>query len=357
MIASVKPHILITDIRMPGMDGISLIKAIRKQDQAIKIIILSGFSDYQFLKSAIQLGVDSYLLKPIDTDELISNLKNLITVIEEEMQRFSRLHQGLELLRTNTLLRLVTHEIGRREFDEKASFLNISMDAEHYLCAVCELAGEADPADETGRDSLSISIRGACSAAADGKCVSFADTKNRLVFLFYGTTEDAVLANADRVLEQAAGFALQSAGTVVEVSRGPMVHAIEDVAQSYSAAVECLRTAEPPLDDPLEGRWKSVVDRAMDYIAEHYQEALSIKQLASLYGINPSYLGQIFKKTTGESFTGYVNRHRIEKAQALLAQTNLKVYEISERVGFTDYHYFLKIFKKITGILPTDTRC
>ena len=48
---------------------------------------------------------------------------------------------------------------------------------------------------------------------------------------------------------------------------------------------------------------------------------------------------------------------RIEKAKELLAQTTLKVYEISEKVGFTDYHYFLKIFKKITGFVPTDTRC
>ena len=51
-------------------------------------------------------------------------------------------------------------------------------------------------------------------------------------------------------------------------------------------------------------------------------------------------------------------RHQEEmQASLALAQTNLKVYEVSERVGFTDYHYFLKIFKKITGFVPTDTRC
>ena len=127
MIATMHPHILITDIRMPGMDGIALIKSIRENDMAIRIIILSGYSDFVFLKEAIRLGVDGYLLKPIDPDELISNLRNLVTVIEEEMMKSSRIYQGMELLRTNTLNRLITNEIGRNEFEEKAELLDLQL--------------------------------------------------------------------------------------------------------------------------------------------------------------------------------------------------------------------------------------
>ena len=72
-VKSFKPHILITDIKMPEMDGISLIKAIKELGSDIKIIIISAHSDYAFLKKAIKLGVESYLLKPIDNDELTSN--------------------------------------------------------------------------------------------------------------------------------------------------------------------------------------------------------------------------------------------------------------------------------------------
>ena len=64
LVQAQRPHILITDIRMPGMNGIELITAIRKLDLQIKIIIISGFSDYAFLKEAIRLGVDGYLLMP-----------------------------------------------------------------------------------------------------------------------------------------------------------------------------------------------------------------------------------------------------------------------------------------------------
>ena len=94
MINAHHPHILITDIRMPGMDGITLIKTIRDRHIPIKTIILSGYSDYAFLKEAIRLGVDGYLLKPIDIDELISNLVDLVNNIEKESLRTTQLDRG-----------------------------------------------------------------------------------------------------------------------------------------------------------------------------------------------------------------------------------------------------------------------
>jgi len=357
LIAATHPHILITDIRMPGMDGISLIKAIRAQDMSIRIIILSGFSDYQFLKEAIRLGVDGYLLKPIDTDELISNLKNLVDTIEKEQLRSLRLYQGLELLRANTLNRLVTGEIGQSEFDEKAAFLNISLDAEHYLCAVYAPAPENGDADTFSDPVKALEMQHICHSLTEGKGLSFIDSKNHLVFIFCGSSEDEVAANANAVLTCVQTQARESAGAANVTRVGLMVHALEDVARSYAAASEGFDREKTVLDsDPLDSRWKCVVSRTVDYISAHYHEALSLKQIACDCGINTSYLGQVFRKATGDSFTNYVNGYRVQRAKELLASTNLKVYEVSERVGFTDYHYFLKIFKKVTGNVPTDTR-
>ena len=84
LIREIRPEILITDIRMPEMDGIELIREIKKLELNTKITILSGYSDYDYLKAAIRLGVDNYLLKPIDNDELVSNLKNAVSEIEKE---------------------------------------------------------------------------------------------------------------------------------------------------------------------------------------------------------------------------------------------------------------------------------
>ncbi|NLI21950.1 MAG: response regulator [Clostridiales bacterium] len=357
MIAATHPHILITDIRMPGMDGISLIRAIREQDLNIRIIILSGFSDYQFLKEAIRLGVDGYLLKPIDTDELISNLKNLVDTIEKEQLRSLRLYQGLELLRANTLNRLVTGEIGHSELDEKAALLNLSLDAEHYLCALYAPAPENEDTDACADPGKAMEMQRACQPLTEGKGISFIDSRNHLVFLFYGGSESEVAAHANAVLAHVQTQARESAGTAGVTRAGPMVHARDDIAKSYAAISEgCDREKTILEGDPLDSRWKCVVSRTVDYVAAHYHEALSLKQIACDCGINTSYLGQVFRKAMGDSFTNYVNGYRIQKARELLAGTNLKVYEVSERVGFTDYHYFLKIFKKVTGSVPTDTR-
>ena len=357
LIAATHPHILITDIRMPGMDGISLIKAIREQDLNIRIIILSGYSDYQFLKEAIRLGVDGYLLKPIDTDELISNLNNLVNTIEKEQLQTLRLYQGLELLRANTLNRLVTGQIGRSEFDEKAAFLDISLDAEHYLCAVYAPAPEADDADAGMDPGAVLAMQRACHPLTEGNGITFIDSKNHLVFLFYGSSEAGVADSAKAVLACVAAQALEGSGAAPETRTGPMVHTLEEIARSYAAATEGFEPEKPLLEvDPLDSRWKCVVSRTVDYVSAHYHEALSLKQIACDCGINTSYLGQVFRKAMGDSFTNYVNGYRIRKAKELLASTNLKVYEVSERVGFTDYHYFLKIYKKVTGSVPTDTR-
>ena len=106
----------------------------------------------------------------------------------------------------------------------------------------------------------------------------------------------------------------------------------------------------------LLGRSTSIVGMAVDYITEHFREGVTLRQVAADCHVNTSYLGQIFRKETGSAFTDYVNTLRIQEAGRLLADPTLKVYEIAQQVGFTDYHYFLKIFKKVTGRSPTDLR-
>lgn len=93
---------------------------------------------------------------------------------------------------------------------------------------------------------------------------------------------------------------------------------------------------------------------AMEYIQEHYADQdLSLNSICSYLGISISYFSTIFKEATGETFMEYLIRTRMEKAKELLENTTLKNYEIAERVGFADPHYFGISFKKITGMTPT----
>ena len=106
----------------------------------------------------------------------------------------------------------------------------------------------------------------------------------------------------------------------------------------------------------LLGRSTSVVGLAVDYITLHFREGVTLRQVAADLHVNTSYLGQIFRKETGSAFTDYVNTLRIREAQRLLSNPTMRVYEIAEQVGYTDYHYFLKIFKKVIGKSPSDLR-
>lgn len=352
-----KPHILITDISMPEMDGIKLIKEVKNIDLNIKIIILSGFSDYAFLKEAIKLGVESYLLKPIDNDELISNLIDSVNNIEKEIFETTQLHQGTGLLRANTLNRLVTNGISLSEFEEKASFLDISLEAEKYLCAVCVAENIGSGAFSNYEQLAMLAVHNICNELAENGGAVFIDAKGRVVFLFSNIGEDDLRTTADAVLANASGQVLEHLGISLTASVGMTVSSVGDIWRSYDSAAERFNCEKAPADaDKLEWKGSAVIDRTVAYIAEHYNVGITLKQVAEVCHINTSYLGQLFKKEMGESFTEYINKYRIQKAKELLSSSSLKVYEIAETVGFTDYHYFLKIFKKIVGVNPTEVR-
>lgn len=86
MIMKEKPDILITDIRMPFMDGLELSKMVKKELPEIKILILSGYNEFEYAKEAIRLGVTEYLLKPITSVKLLESLGEVAKVIEQERE-------------------------------------------------------------------------------------------------------------------------------------------------------------------------------------------------------------------------------------------------------------------------------
>lgn len=99
-----------------------------------------------------------------------------------------------------------------------------------------------------------------------------------------------------------------------------------------------------------------MVDNIIEYANQHYKEQLSLKELADLFFVNPSYLGRSFQKVTRASFKQYLNNLRIEEAKALLANTDKMVYEIAEEVGFTESKYFVSKFTAQVGKTPLEYR-
>ena len=97
----------------------------------------------------------------------------------------------------------------------------------------------------------------------------------------------------------------------------------------------------------------NVIHRCIQYIGEHYSEPITLRQAAEHVYLTPPYLCRIFKKETGITFNEYLNRIRVNKAKELLANRKLRLTDISLLVGFEDQSYFTKVFKRITGMLPS----
>ncbi len=98
------------------------------------------------------------------------------------------------------------------------------------------------------------------------------------------------------------------------------------------------------------------VNDAIKYINQYYFESINLSSISECIGVHKVYLCRLFKEETGYNLTDYVTKTRIEKAIEMMQQTQLKLYEIGEKVGFTDARQFSTSFKKVVGISPTEYR-
>ena len=98
------------------------------------------------------------------------------------------------------------------------------------------------------------------------------------------------------------------------------------------------------------------IKRAKRLIHEFYNTGITLDEIAAKLNITPEYLGTQFHRETGVTFSAYMKNYRIQKSKELLLGTSMKLYEIAERVGYTDPKYFSKVFRDVTGQLPADFR-
>ncbi len=98
----------------------------------------------------------------------------------------------------------------------------------------------------------------------------------------------------------------------------------------------------------------TLIQQIVEYVDNEFNNPLSIKTISYSFNISAAYLGKLFKQETGENFSKYINKLRIEKAKSLLLSTNTKANKIALEVGYSDSNYFYNIFKKYTGMYPSE---
>lgn len=480
-ICALQPDIVLTDIRMPGYDGLALIEQARQRGLDCSFIILSGYRQFDYARSAMQLGITDYLLKPIDQEQLNATLEKVCRRIDErrqasadsdqahriikesESRRQCQLMQRLlggqpltpaqaaqgygvnlgpgpyqALLLNTGLAALHGEEQGfgekvaeavRRVFPDAGCRLALSTpDGVYCLIGCAGLAAEplrgrvrelyyevktleevygalqlalgaAEPvfdplqlpaALQQARLAERTRIFGAPSpvlfaqllppmpppppqlAAAELQAlaqgleafstprVEAAFRSLEKLFLSFGPSRTLwVWRLRNLVLEQLQAL-LSATG---QQDAGPRLEALRletDRAGSCLLLNNRLRGAACGLLQTLEAerqnRESRPIQKAKQYIQQHYSEPLTLEEVAAHTGFSPTYFSTVFKKHTGENFSDHLMQVRMEAAKGLLRSSELGVGQIAAAVGYGDDKYFRKLFKKQMGMKPSEYR-
>lgn len=372
LIKSLGADILITDIKMPKMSGLELIQRVKKIAPNTRFIVLSGYDDFEYLKESIKLGIENYLLKPVNCEELEETIINVRNKIEAQAIQKSYSDKDVDIIRNNILYRWATGSINQLELVERAAFLDIPLEASKYV--VCILRLFINPPVE---QALMQKAQELCSELKSfGQGLGFCTPENNMVFIMGGLEEAFKLAeqytnNFKEIPDIKYFFTIGSEENDYNFVSRSYFNAME--LQRYSLVMPCNSVLEYNSfikNDHMEetarrlmelSREKGesinpIIKRILDYVKINYSKDISLKILANDLNTNANYLGQLFKEETNEHFSDYLNIIRINKAKELLKNTVRSTKDISDAVGYRDVNYFYKTFKKYSGVSPSDFR-
>lgn len=486
-IREIQPDIVITDIYMPVMNGLEMIEQLREENFAGEMIILSGYSDFQYARQALRLQVSDYLTKPLTLDELRTVLEKVIKELEakelkkleqEEVKRrlmkyepfvqkewlkavvtgtidqslmnesislsehkdwLQRCHlvMGIELLRTdrisnlslmdwslfrfalaNVISEILAEDWPESEFIElhshhaavvfhieplipKEEALNmvrmigarITECVSTYLNLVIRIGlGDVkslqELSDSTEEAFLDLLQQTIVPEQAEKLVVPAEKDITIRRIKFYQELAEAIVYSKeetiDRIIDEYMlqlqhmptitpaylqylcselwtifAYTLYNVGIVLEElfpdrslsQEIERIHTPEELQMWLKDKTHVITSSRGWNEN---SRHKEAVDFMIDYVHHHYAEEITLECLSKQLYLSRNYLNQIFKKATGETFTNYLIRVRMEKAKALLIEGKFMIYEIAEKVGYKNVPYFSSIFKKYNGINPSE---
>ena len=242
LIQAIKPDVLITDIKMPFMDGLQLSKIIRERMPWVKVIILSGHDEFEFAREAIKLGVNEYLLKPITVQEMHKVLQKIATQLDHEkseqenlIKLQGQLEENQAILRERLLLQVVTGSITSTEAIEQGQPLGLDLVARCYSIVIfkIEMRDRSEKFDYTKYQQVQRIVSGLIGSNPD-------------IYLLKKDWEELVLlmkGNIPQYLEEEGNLLLgsiknelENTGYRLSIGVGSQKNRIADIYQSFLEA-------------------------------------------------------------------------------------------------------------------------
>ena len=291
--------VIITDIRMPKIDGIELLKIAKKRQLCKCVILLSEYSDFSYAKEGLVYGAFDYILKPVDEEKIsqvmarvsrfLDDEKRELVLIKAEDMLFSAIMNNDKNIKE--IGQRLVRQISENEFMEKREkivFIKSLLEQLYYE--------ELDKHNEI---------------------MQYEPIKD-MCFLDY-VMEDRYSLLTDY-----------------------FVYIIEEIEYKVHR-----------FDIETENQ---TINQIKEYILINVENDISLKKIADEFFINSKYLSTLFKKCTGKSYVEYVTNIKVARALFLFETTQLKNYEIAQKLGYDDAEYFSKIVKKVTGFTPNELK-
>lgn len=366
----VTPDIVITDMSMPIMDGVKLIGYLSEEYPDIKVIALSGYDDFDYVRQSMKHGAIDYILKhKLEPEVILAVLKSASEGIlkdRQEIDKKNKLQEQLTesgtIMRQNFIRQLVYGGISEiSEIKQKINELGVALDTRNISVVAIEID-----------DFFFLQER--FSIKEINKLVySFLDISNEIlkdtgkalishleggrfviVFSFGNQMICAEMVNIVNRVAREFGIDVKNVYSDQDIPYNEMkkYETITEVKQwisnVYSKLINLLEVSKinPDFSDPTK--------KAMEFIQKNYAQNISLNETANHIGVSSSYLSRIFKEECKKGFIEYLNSVRVEHAKRLLEDGNCKLKDIIKEVGFNNYTYFFKVFKDLLGMTPQE---
>ncbi|WP_042167738.1 response regulator [Paenibacillus gorillae] len=294
-----QPHLIITDISMPVMDGIELIQRLRQDGFEMDIIILSGYGEFEYAQEALRHGVADYILKPMRQEQVL-------WLVEKRFDRFMRSRQSAMI--------------------------------KNQLIAPISLAAE-----RIGNELWMVNEAGV------------REDVSRLLRLL----DDSDVAAEERIslLRDAASLIQNRLQPQYQLVGWAFPFDASDYGQAAVSFSEWLEAGLHEIRDKRNWGKRSVIQQAIDYLKENFSDSeLNLEKVLTPLGISQTHFYHMLMEETGMSYIAYLTHIRMEHAKELLQHSDLKTYEVGQRCGYPDYPHFTKRFKRQIGLTPTEYR-
>lgn len=395
--------IVLVDLNMPIMDGFTLMNKLRERFEQIRFIVITGYDEFEYVRTSLRLGVDDYILKPANPEQLQQVLEKTRRQLEEDEARAEylrlaskQIEKNASLLRERFCLDWIDGNVPESELEEQLRFLKLPPRMPEHLGMLRwpDLSGHQSVWSERDRQLLSYAVENIVNEKLEGKTrVLFRTPAGVLVFLVWEEVPENWAAETERTISSLLKISVRihvvrvaeasaqtdlsdSVSKVIENNKEEIEEHTESHESNESNVSKASNESEDPDASPSgqcgivarayarckkelygEAQLSPLVRRARQYIREHYHDPeLTLERLAAELNVSAVYLSRVIRQELDMSYIQLLTQTRLEKAAQLLHASDLSIAEIAERVGYESQHYFSAVFKKGTGVSPNQYR-